>query len=283
MLLTSVITDLEMSRPLRRSTREQYHRSARYYSDFIGRDAAAADLSESRINLWIASMETRGLAPGTRKNLLRGLLVVWNHATFSGAAPPYARARLRKIKQVDRLVNAPTREAVESLIAAAESMRGTVDTLGVPARVYCSAYVRTAADTMLRPGDLRALTWAGIDLDSRLVSLVQSKTGRLVRRPVRIETADALRSLRSSSREKVAAAFPLSKWGWRCWERKIRKASTGWGTGVGVGHCRHAGATAIAAAVGITEASAALGHVPGSQVAPRHYVASAASSGPLPW
>lgn len=283
MLLTSVIIDLELSRPIRRTTREQYQRSARYFSDFIGREAAAVDLSEPRVNLWLASLEARGLSPGSRKNLLRGLLVVWNHATFSGHAPPYARARLRKVKAVDRLVHAPTREAVESLLAAADAMRGNVDTSGVSARVYCSAYVRTAADTMLRPGDMRQLAWADLDLEARIVSLVQSKTGRLVRRPVRPETADALRDLRCAARVSCERVFPLTKWGWRCWERKLRKASAGWGRGVGLGHCRHAGATAIASSSGISEASAALGHVPGSQVAPRHYVASAASSGPLPW
>lgn len=283
MLLTSVITDLELSRPIRRTTREQYQRSARYFSDFIGRHATAADLNEARVNLWLANLERLNLAPGTRKNLLRGLLVVWNHATFSGQAPPYARARLRKIKAVDRLVHAPTREAIESVIAAAESMRGTISTVGAPARTYCSAYVRTAADTMLRPGDMRRIAWPDIDLDTRVVSLVQSKTGRLVRRPIRKETADALRSLRNSAKTPAELVFPLTKWGWRCWERKIRKQSTGWGPGVGLGHCRHAGATAIAAASGISDASAALGHVPGSQVAPRHYVASASSCGPLPW
>jgi len=266
--MKDVLSQLFQSREISRSTKEQYERAVRSFGHHLGREAVIQDLHESNVNAWVAHLEARGLSPCSRKNMLRGLLCVWNFAASLCLCDPYRRPRLRKVKQPSRIIVAPSSEAVSQLIAAAEVLTGRIG--GISAKIYASAYVRTAVDTMLRPSDMRRLEWEWLAGSS--IRVVQSKTGKFVARPLRNETVEALQRFRDACGARSGVMFPLSKYTWRDWEARMREGIEGFGPGVSLGHLRHAGATSIDRKHGMQAASAALGHVPGSQMAPRFYV-----------
>lgn len=276
MTLLLLVEQLTLERDIQRVTSQQYRQIVRQFSDFIGRPATASDLIESRVNLFTSQLQAT-YDPVTVRNKLRALLVIWNYAASLDLVADYSRTRLRRPKVPRKPVEAWDGSQVQQLTTAARSAPGTTRR-GCPVSEYMLAYVLVAADTMLRPGDMRRLLWSHVSGQS--VSITQHKTGRPVCRPLRAVTVEALDRIRSYSSTVV---FWLSKSSQRKHEDRLRKAAGVWQAGRALGRLRHAGATEIARRDGIESASTSLGHAPGSVVAASHYVAASATSGSLPW
>jgi len=274
--LRDLVKDLGADRDVRKITLEQYDRSARYFSNFIGREANPGDLLESRVNLWTQSLQSK-LDPVTVKNYLRGLLVLWSYAASLEIVNGYQRSRIRKPKIPQKPVKAWDESAVSAIIRAAGSLSGSLRN-GCPIATYMKAYVLVAADTMLRPSDIRRLEWNMIE--GLRLRIVQSKTGLEVVRPLRSVTLSALADLRKFSPPQ--GIFWLTHAGTRRHEIKVRRAAGVWENRRALGKLRHAGATKIADTKGMDAAAMSLGHAPGSVMAAKFYVVRK-ESGPSPW
>lgn len=278
--LRDLVKDLGAERDVRKITLDQYDRSARYYSDFIGREAMPADLDESRVNLWVTSLQERDphLEPLTIKNYLRGMLVLWSYASSLYLVNEYQRSRIKKPKVPRKTVKAWDGTQVAAIIEASSVLTGNLKN-GCPIATYMKAYSLAAADTMFRPGDMRRLEWGMIC--GHEIRIIQSKTQVEVVRPLRSATVAALEELRKVG--KKPRIFWLTCAGQRRHETKVRKAAGVWESQRALGKLRHAGATKTARDHGMAAATASLGHLPGSTVAATSYVAPERSAVPGPW
>ena len=273
--LDLLVEQLALERDIQRVTAQQYRQIVRQFSDFLGRPGIPSDLAEHRVNLFTSSLQQR-YDPVTVRNKLRALLVVWNYAASLDLVADYSRSRVRRPKVPRKPVEAWTGSQVQQIEAAAAAATGTTRR-GCPVKDYLLAYVLVAADTLLRPSDMRRLLWSHVT--GQALTITQRKTGRPVCRPLRTVTVEALERLRPYSADRI---FWLTKSSQRKHEDRLRRAAGVWHAGRALGRLRHAGATEIARRDGIESASSSLGHAPGSVVAAAHYVACVAS-GSLPW
>jgi integrase len=148
-------------RPLRLSTLADY-RSA-YHRHLAPRLARTplADIDGATIAALVVDLAADGVAPKRLSNVLVPLraCLSWHHRLgllerdpagwFDAAAPAADERRILSIEEVERLVDATP----------------------APYR----AFVATAAWTGLRLGELRALTWADVDLERRLITVDKTR------------------------------------------------------------------------------------------------------------
>jgi len=192
-------------RPLRLSTLEDY-RSAyrRHLAPRLGRTpldridgATIADL--------VVGLGAEGISAKRLSNILVPLraCLKWHHRMgalprdpslwFDAAAPAADERRILTIAEVERLI-AATPEAYRALVA-------------------------TAAWTGMRLGELRALTWADVDLDRRLISVDKTKYRDRVQRatkngetrvvPVPPHLATQLAAARARNAAAARPDFPV--------------------------------------------------------------------------
>lgn len=277
MTLQELVISYAASKDVQPVTVAQYERSIRFFSTFCGHEATPEDLAEFRVNLWVKNLQGR-LDPVTVKNYLIGLLTIWNFAASEELCGEYKRTRIRRPKIPEKVIRAWNDSQVSSLENAARNVTGTLHG-GCQVSVYMTAYVMTAQDTMFRPGDMRRIKWE--DLQGDVIRIVQSKTGTRITKTLRLDTVAAVECLRRFARED-GLIFWLAKGGQRVHENKVRHLAGVFEKGRALGKLRHWGATKIAPDKGVDAASKSLGHKPGSNVAPRFYIADDESS-PGPW
>lgn len=281
MLLETLLEELVAERPVKTITEEQYARSIRCFSGFLGRPASVADLIPKSFNEWLARV-AKTAQPRTVLNRKRGLTPVWNYATERGLAASYESRRLRRVTVPQSIVEAWSVDQVEALFAAAKVLPGRT-ACGIPASVLMSAVCSLAYETGYRPGDWRTLEWSHIDFDRRLVTFVQSKTGNPHTAAFSQVTARCLEALKAYGRDAVV---PVGRWSIRRWELQLfHVATTQFGfvrrKGQALGTLRKSHATSVYLAHGELAAALSLGHVSGTLVARKHYIASSAKADPV--
>jgi integrase len=280
MNLASLLAEQLAERPVARITEEQYYRAIRCYSQFLGRPAVVADLETSRANEWLAAVAKRA-APRTVLNRKRGLTAVWNYATDRGLALAYQSRRLRRVRIPRGVVEAWSLDQVEALFAAAKALPGST-ACGIPAALLMSAVCSIAYETGIRPSDWRRIAWDSIDLKTRTARFVQHKTGVVHVVGFSVITAEILERLRRYGRERVVPVGPgsIRRWEVRLFALAGERFGFGRRRGQGIGTLRKSHATAVYLEAGDCAAAESLGHVSGSAVAVRYYIASSATRDP---
>jgi len=281
MLLSTLLEELVAERPVKTITEEQYSRSVRCFSEFLGRPASVADLTPKSFNEWLAKV-ARTAQPRTVLNRKRGLTPVWNYATERGLAASYESRRLRRVTVPQSIVEAWSVDQVEALFKAAKVLPGKT-VCGIPASVLMSAVCSLAYETGYRPGDWRTMKWSHIDFDRRLVTFVQNKTGNPHTAAFSQVTAQCLQTLKSYGRDTVV---PVGRWSIRRWELQLFElAALQFGfqrrKGQALGTLRKSHATAVYLAHGELAAALSLGHVSGTLVARKHYIDTTAKADPV--
>lgn len=281
MLLLNLLEELVAERPVARITEEQYRRSVRCFSRFLGRPAELPDLEHATVNLWLASLASGGAAPRTVLGRKRGLTPVWNYATERGQADGYNSRRLRRIRVPDSVVDPWSLDDVAALFRAARQLPGRTN-CGIPASLLMSAVCSLAYETGIRPSDWRILGWDSIDWPNRLVRFVQHKTGKPHTVAFSQVTEDLLRQLQAFGRSQVV---PVGKPSLRRWERVLFTAAASIGfrrrKGQALGTLRKSHATSVFLRDGESAAANSLGHISGTAIARKHYIATSANRDPV--
>ncbi len=216
MLLRSLLDELVAERPVQKITADQYGRSLRCFSSFLNREAVIADLRAELVNQWLASV-AKTASPRTVLNRKRGLTPIWNYASERGLAVAYETRRLRRVSVPKSIVSAWTVGQLDSLFAATKMLTGRT-VCGIPASTLMSAVCSLAYETGIRPSDWRLLTWDQVDFDTRLITLIQHKTGIPHTAAFSAVTESNLRALAKYQRPMV---FPVGMGSMRRWEIRL--------------------------------------------------------------
>jgi integrase len=271
MRLLEVCNALYQSREISRLTLANYIRAARYFSDWLGRDAETQDLVEIKVNQWLVrELETR--SKSYVKNLRRDFLIVWRFAADLELAKQPSSRLVRKPRVEPREVTVWPVSWVPRLLAACQKLDGNLKSLPISRAVYMEAYFRVQIDLLCRPSDVRGLCWPSIRGGS--VRFTQGKTFARHAAQLSKETLEAIEQLRGIDQLRV---FPLSKSSTEVLIAKVFElAGINKPEKQSLGHVRHTGGTEIARRKGCDAARIALGHAPESKVFERHYLSQEA-------
>ncbi len=271
MRLDTVVDQIEMEFDLAKCTIDQYRRSAKRFSEFLGRLADISDLSRENLNAFIADCQ-KSLTNTTSANYRRAICRLWNYLTETENLAAYEIKRLRRPKAEERPVVAWDKDDLPKLLAAAAELTGQLK-MGVAACDYFQAWIWFEFDTGLRPSDMQRIAWTQIDWPGKRVLLTQNKTKKPHCVFLGDETVEALARILAPQRELV---FPLTWGGLRKWADKLYILATHHGfhrnRGQNLGTLRKTHATTIYIELGEAAAAESLGHVSGTRIARKHYI-----------
>lgn len=278
MLLISDVENLIVERTICAGTQNQYRRSVRCYSAYLGEPAARTHLVETSVNRWLASLE--GIkAPETVRGRKAGITAVWNWLAEIGSVPHYNPNRLRKIKTPEKPPVAWSVDNVRALLAGALEVRGSLK-CGLLASELLTAWVWIGYESGLRPSDILRIR---VEQVGERVALVQHKTGKPHCFRLSEAALAALQPLLQPGREE---AFGVPRSTARRWELKLFEAAEKHGfsrrRGQALGTLRKTHGTEVCRASGLNAAAKSLGHVSGTLCARRSYVQPDAIEDPPP-
>lgn len=267
--LADDLSALTLERQLDAGTEANYRRSIRFFSEFLGHEAARCDLTEQNVNRWLKHLETIK-APPTVLGHKRSITMLWNWLAGKGLVQFYNPRLLRKIKVQWKPPRAWSVPDVRILLQAAKELPGTLR-CGITAKDLMTAWVAVAYQAGLRPTDIRTMPKESVD-GGRLF-LIQHKTKKPVVRSLSEDTAELLGKIQSDDRKAI---FGLPKSTIRRYELKLFKIAEKYGfrrkPGQSIGTLRKTCATEIARLHGVDAAARSLGHVSGTKIALTHYI-----------
>jgi integrase len=272
MLLATIVDQVAMECDIEQTTLDQYRRSEKRYSSWIGRPATYEDLSIDNLNGFMCDLQKKGLSGTTCCNYRVSITRLWNYATKHYNLPRYDIHRVRKPKIQKKPVVAWMPGQVQALLRGSQDMIGRLK-IGIDQSAFMRALILTSYDTGLRPIDLRLLRWSSLILPSKSFAITQHKTMNPHSGMLSDDTVEALKAILSPARDLV---FPLSKGGMRRLELLLYKESIRHGfyraKGQGIGTIRKSHATAIYLSEGECAAAESLGHVGGVRTARASYI-----------
>lgn len=267
-MLSKDVEDLICERPICMGTQNQYRRSVKCYSYFLGEPAQRAHLLEQSVNRWLISLEGTK-APDTIRGRKSGITALWNWLAELGEVSHYNPNRLRKIKLKDNPPVAWSIANVQALLAGAAQVTGTLD-CGIKASEFLTAWVWVGYESGLRPGDILRIR---VEQLGDRVAIVQHKTGKPHCFQLSSQALAALEPLLQEGREQ---AFGVPRSTARRWELKLFEAASKFGfvrrRGQALGTLRKTHGTEVCRESGLTAAAHSLGHVSGTLIARRSYV-----------
>lgn len=256
-----------------------YHRTVRQFSAFLGKPARRSHLRESVVNAWLIEL-AETYSGTTVHNYHRSLKRIWNYLASINEVEPYNLCKMRKTRDDKKRVEAWSIEQTRALLLATHDVPGTLR-CGLQASALLRAYVLFAAETGLRPSDLRRLRADQIDPVTGNVNLTMHKTGFDISKQVSGVTLAALQPLLAIDSETL---FVLDKSGLAYWSKRLFDIATrthGFKRkrGQGLGTLRKFHATEVCRLRGMEAAAIALGHR-SSAVTRKHYVEADAIAKP---
>lgn len=278
MYLSKILDQVLTERDLTRSTENQYRKSIKDYSHYLGWPASEKDLTYSQLNSWLRSLKGK-LEPQTIRNKTKGISVVWNQlARRNHKVKPYHHELVYKPVVFQKPVYSWTLDELKTLLAASSNVQQ------VNAPKLLRALLRVGYDTALRPSDLRLVQWTQVDFKSMTITLSQSKTKRVHTAMLSLEAVEALKDIQSLGGKKI---FNLSKDQMRRLGDKLFAEAAKLGfcrrKGQAIGTLRKLHATVQYEDHGASVAAESLGHVGGTRTVLKHYVdARSIRTGRLP-
>ena len=270
MLLSTAVEQVAMECDLEKSTVDQYKRAVRRFSAWLGNPATSDDLAVSKLNGFIHEIQQR-TSGTTARNYRVSITRIWNYLVETEDLPSYDVRRLRRPKLSPRPVSAWSTAQFATLLKAASSMPGRLR-CGVPVNDFLTAWLWIAFDTGIRPSDIRLLTWASVDFNASLITIVQHKTGNSHSGMLSPECLAAINKINLGHPH----VFPLTKGGVRRLELNLYREAAKLGfsrlPGQGLGTLRKTHATEIYNSDGLNAAAESLGHVGGTRTARASYV-----------
>lgn len=223
------------------------------------------DFSAAKINAFLVMLKDRGWKPASLRGLRTKLLVLWRAAYRDGFTDNQPDAdRIRRIRVPAPNPQGLTREQTEQLVAWCQvNMRRKMRLVPVPAGDYLAALFLFLWSSGMRLGDALSMEFAWI---SPTITYRQSKTGRWNRSTLSPATLAAIEAIRTER----ALIWPRPGKSRTALYRLIRRAFAGAGLEGTSKRIRQGVAENVYLNGG--DPGRALGHVPGSRVAFKHYV-----------
>lgn len=248
----------------------QFRLSIQRFSEHLGHEPTVADLTGVTVQRFI-SARRQEVSTATALKDRTHLSAIWSHLFRLRRVDVAPSAVLPPMRAPKRVPRAYRDHEVSALLRAALATPGGID--GRPASIWHASLLRAAFETAERVGALLAVEWRDVDLEERTILLrAETRKGghQDLLRPISHETCHWLAQLRRDAGDRRLVwrwdRSPTHLW---CHLRRICKRA-----GVqcrGYHGLRRAAASYIAAAAGLGEAAAALGHASPSTTK-SHYV-----------
>lgn len=274
MQFTEYVPIYSLGRDISARTIDDYAWIAGYFT----RDTHAHldDLSAATVNAYLVSLRDRGWSADSVKSFRTKLLTLWRGAYADGYTnnrPDVDRVRKIRVMQPNpRGLNA---EQARELVAHCElNYRRRMRLVSVAKGDYLAALFGFLWDTDMRLGDALSMEFDWIQVGQ--VTWLQSKTKRWHRAKVSDKTDAAIARIRTPGRRLI---WPRPSKSRTSLYKMIRQAFLDAGLQGTSKWIRRGAATDVYLSGG--DPSRALGHVPGSRVAYRHYVAQEAQLEPV--
>lgn len=266
-------------RELNRTTEIDYWHMARIFTEWskhVPLETLSVDDATTLVNDWIISLRERTSATTNEKLsawTIRGyrakVLVIWRHARNTGKLPTMPETfRVRKVKTTQLRCEGWRSDDLAKLIEYCEiepSMRRRLRTVKVAKGLYLGALFRFLRNCGMRLGD--ALQVRFTDISSGTITWQQHKTGIWHRAELWPSTLRAIERIREPARDFIWFQGTTQRRGlYRMIQLAVKRAGMSGTTK----YIRRGVATDVFCAG--ADPSAALGHVPGSRVAFKHYV-----------
>ena len=246
-------------RGLKSKAHLQFRLSIEKFRDHLGRDPVVADLTGISVQRFLsARKQTVSVATAVKDRT--HLCALWNHLFRLRRVDVAPAAVLPPMRAPKRVPKAYKADEVSAIIRAALAYPGAV--AGKPANIWHASLIRAAFETAERVGALLQVEWRDVDLDERVILLrAETRKGgyRDLLRPISSETASWLRQLRRGSPDKAKV------WDWdrvpgHIWYHLKSICKRAGVPARGYHGFRKSAASYLAAAGGLGEAAAALGH-----------------------
>jgi integrase len=187
--LSAAIDEYTLYRSIATSSAYQMRRSISLFSEFLGRDATRADLTDREVSLWLAAMQSAAaLAETTIAGHRTKLMCLWRFESDRGHVPP--PHRVREAKRPEPSPISWTLDELRSVIAACGKLDGRFRN-GVGRALYCSTLVKFCYETGLRRSDVWRIERRQIRPDGSIV-MRQRKTGAVHYPRIRSDTCDGI-------------------------------------------------------------------------------------------
>ena len=248
----------------------QFRLTIKRYSEHLGHEPTIEDLTGISVQRFISARKLKVSAATALKDRVH-LVALWSHLFRLRRVDVAPAAVLPPMRAPRRVPRAYRAHEVAAILRACLATHGGID--GRPASIWHASLVRAAFETAERVGALLAVEWRDVDLAERAILLrAENRKGahQDLLRPISPITAGWLAELRRDAGDRRLV------WRWdrtptHLWAhfKSICKRA-----GVqprGYHGLRRAAASYIAAAGGLSEAAAALGHASASTTQ-AHYV-----------
>lgn len=255
-------------------TASDYLMVARCFEKWLGRPVELDDLTAANINDYLLHLSELKRSSSTIASRRRKLLILWRAAYRERETENAPDAdRIRRIKVPAPNPQGLTREQTARLVAWCQvNKRRKLRLVPVPAGDYLAALFLFLWSSGMRLGDALSMEFAWIQ---PTITFKQSKTGRWHKARLSPATLEAIERIRT----KRAMVWPRTNKSRRPLYKMIREAFKGAGLEGSSKWIRRGVATDVYLSGG--DPGQALGHVPGSRVAFRHYVSQEAQLSPV--
>ncbi len=274
--LRDYVNDYGLARGIAADTVRQYEIAVVKLDEFAGPGLRLDQLDESRISAWLAAYAETA-KPATVRSKRNAIMALWRAAADDYLCePPRRRVRMARV---------PWKPPVCWTVDEVRELIRTARTL--PRRHHCGLRrsewwplaIRLAWDTGLRWGDLVRLRFD--DIHGDLVVVTQRKTRLPHASRLRPSTVAAVENSRSCQREAVVPWNASGETFRDQVRRLVEKSGVRRGTWKWL---RRGGATDVESqAPGSGASSKHLGHRPGSNIAPLHYLDPAVLASVVPF
>lgn len=262
-------TRLNLSAP----AEEQLAVAVRRLNAYVGHPVDFDELSKDLLLGWLKALAKKGQAAATINGKRSAILCLWQAAYGDGLAPEPPRAREIPTKRAPRrLPNSWTVEQMAAIVTHCRRVTGTFRYSGIRKADFLSSLVLFQYDTATRLGASLAVRPQDLDLATGLVYLRSetAKTGLEQAHWLSADTLNAIARHWAADRDFVWPWGPNRHGLWSAL-RAVLKASGLPSDRRSMFHrFRRTTATILTGKVGISAASAALGHT--SEAMTRRYV-----------
>lgn len=269
--LRSVLDDdYSLLRGLRPKALSQFRLSLKRFAEHLGHEPTVADLDGIAVQRFLSARKAKVSAATALKDRTH-IAALWNHLFRLRRVEVAPAAVLPPLRAPRRVPRAYRDHEVAAVIRAALATPGGID--GRPASIWHASLIRAAFETAERVGALLLVEWRDVDLQERSILLrAENRKGahQDLLRPISQETCRWLAELRRDAGDRRL----VWRWDrtpthlWNHYRAICQRANV---QPRGYHGLRRAHASYIAAAGGLGEASAALGHASPSTTQ-AHYV-----------
>lgn len=262
--ISEYVSRYALYRDVRASTVRQYALAAAALERWAGGPVQVADLTEELVSRWLADY-AQTVSPATAAGKRQMLLVLWRAAADDGLAAAPSR-RIRPVRQSPRPVECWSHEEVELLLDACRGLKRR-HRCGLPRSEWWDLAIRLAWDTGLRWADQMSLPAA--DAAAGRFVVVQNKTRRPVTCELSASTMAALDQSLAACPRQLATPWPASQ---ESFLQQFRLIVARAAVRPGTWRFLRRGSATDVELQARGDATAHLGHAPGSRVADRHYL-----------